>query len=395
MSVGGVLGGVFTALVAPLVFTTVLEYPITLVLGCLLVRRKVASSSPAQRVLDVGLPVGLGLLGVGLVRLVQAGDPETTRAYDGGVFGLLVLLCFALSRRPVRFGLGIAAVLLAAHLYRGEEGRLLHAERSFFGINRVTLDDSGRYHFLLHGTTLHGMQSLEPARRREPLAYFYATGPLGQVFAAYRGPHARRSVAVVGLGAGSIACHAEPGQRWIFYEIDPAVERIARDARYFTFLRDCVPGVQVLLGDARLRLAAAPAAAYDLLILDAYSSDAPPLHLITREALALYLDKLADGGVLIFNISNRHMDFEPVLARLARDAGLVAVSQDDAYVSDEEYVLGKRPSQWVVMARQAPDLAPLAGNRRWTLARLDPGTALWTDDFAPLVRTFRWLRPSS
>lgn len=396
MSVGGVLGGVFTALVAPLVFTTVLEYPITLVLGCLLVRRpKAASSSPAQRVLDVGLPIGLGLLGVGLVRVVQAGDPETARAYIGAVFGLLVLLCFAFSRRPVRFGLGIAAVLLAALFYRGEEGRLLYAERSFFGINRVTLDDSGRYHFLLHGTTLHGMQSLEPARRREPLAYFYSSGPLGQVFAAYRGPHARRSVAVVGLGAGSIACHAEPGQRWIFYEIDPAVERIARDARYFTFLRDCVPGVQVLLGDARFRLAGAPAAAYDLLILDAYSSDAPPLHLITREALTLYLEKLAAGGILIFNISNRHMDFEPVLARLARDAGLVAVSQDDAFVSDEEYVRGKRPSQWVVMARQARDLAPLAGNSRWKRARLDPGATLWTDDFAALVRTFRWPRPGS
>ncbi len=393
MSVGGVLGGAFTALLAPLLFTTVLEYPLTLVLGCLLVRRpKAAASTPMQRVLDGALPIALGLLGAGLVAIVQARDPEGARAHMGLVFGLLVLVCFAFSRRPVRFGLGIAAILVAAGVYRGEEGRLLYAERSFFGISRVTRDEPGGYHYLLHGTTLHGMQSLEPARRREPLAYFYRTGPLGQVFAAYGGPRLRQSVAVVGLGAGAIACHATPGQRWIFYEIDPVVERIARDDRYFTFLRDCVPGVRVVLGDARLSLVSAPPRDYDLLILDAYSSDSPPLHLITREALALYLDKLAAGGILVFNISNRHMDFEPVLANLARDASLAALVQDDAVVSDEEYERGKRPSEWVVMARQPADLAPLAADPRWRQARGDPALAAWTDDFSALIQTFKWPR---
>jgi hypothetical protein len=244
----------------------------------------------------------------------------------------------------------------------------------------------------MHGTTLHGMQSREEARRREPLSYFHKSGPLGQLFAAYRGPHARRSVAVVGLGAGSIGCHAEHGQRWIFYEIDPAVVRIAQDARYFTFLRDCVPGAPIVLGDARLRLAGAPPGAYDLLILDAYSSDAPPLHLITQEALRLYLDKLAPGGIVVFNISNRHMDFEPVLGNLARAAGLTAAVQDDPIVDDAEYAQGKRPSQWVVMAREVAHLAPLAGDGRWKVARVDPGAPVWTDDFSALVRTFRWPR---
>jgi hypothetical protein len=392
MSVGGVLGGVFAAVLAPLLFTSVLEYPLTLVLGCLLARRPEAPpATRTQRVLDVLLPLALAAGGAAVVTAVQAGGPEA-RARMGLVFGVLVLGCFAFSRRPVRFGLGVAAVLLAAALYRGEEGRLLYSERSFFGVNRVTLDDTGRYHYLLHGTTLHGMQSLEPARRREPLAYFYATGPLGQLFEAYRGDRARRAVAVVGLGAGSIACHAGPGQRWIFYEIDPVVERIARDARYFTFLRDCAPGVPVVLGDARLRLTEARPGEYDLLILDAYSSDAPPLHLITREALALYLEKLAPAGVLVFNISNRHMDFEPVLGRLAEDAGLAALTQDDAVVDDAEYARGKRPSQWVVMARDRVDLTPLAGNPRWHPPRREPGAVLWTDDFAALIQTFRWPR---
>ncbi|HEV8675654.1 MAG TPA: fused MFS/spermidine synthase [Methylomirabilota bacterium] len=390
MSVGGVLGGVFTALLAPVVFTTVLEYQLTLVLACLLVRRPEAPAAGGRAaVLDIGLPLALGVGAIALIGLVQAGDPERAQAHIGLVFGLLVLVAFAFARRPIRFGLAVGAILLAATFYRGEEGRLLYAERSFFGINRVTLDDSARYHLLMHGTTLHGMQSLDPARRLEPLAYFYATGPLGQVFRAFGGTPATQSVAVVGLGTGSIGCHGRAGESWTFYEIDPAVERIARDPRYFTFLRDCPPASRVVLGDARLSLAGAPAGQYGLIILDAYSSDAPPLHLITREALRLYLDKLAAGGILVFNISNRHMDFEPVLGNLARDAGLTALVQDEPLISEAEYERGKRPSEWVVMARRPSDFARLGGDARWRAARAVSGT-VWTDNFTALLQTFRW-----
>jgi hypothetical protein len=393
MSVGGVLGGIFAALVAPLVFTSVAEYPLTLVLACLLVRRpQAAAAGPAQRVLDLALPVVLGLGGVALIALAQAGDPETARAHMGLVFGLLVVVAYAFARRPLRFGLAIGAILLAASVYRGGEGRLLHADRSFFGINRVTLDDSGHYFVLLHGTTLHGLQSRDAGRRLEPLAYFYRTGPLGQVFATFGGTPVTRSVAVVGLGTGSIGCHGRPGEDWTFYEIDPAVERLARDDRYFTYLRDCPPRLRVVLGDARLSLAAAGRGQYGLIILDAYSSDAPPLHLITREAVRLYLDKLAPGGILVFNISNRNMDFEPVLANLARDAGLVAVVQDDAVIAEEEYLRGKRPSEWVVMARRAAEVGPLAADPRWRPARAVPGLAVWTDSYTALLQTFRWPR---
>jgi hypothetical protein len=393
MSVGGVLGGIFAALVAPVVFTGVVEYPITLVLACLLVRRPGApASTPLQRGLDLGLPIGVGLLAVALIALVQSGDPDAARAYMGMVFGLLVLIAFAFARRPVRFALAIAAILLAASTYRGGEGRLLYAERSFFGVNRVTLDDSARFHQLLHGTTLHGLQSVDPARRLEPLAYFYPTGPLGQVFAAYGGTSVTQSVGVVGLGAGAIGCHGRPGEQWTFYEIDPVVERIARDARFFTFLRDCAPHPGVVLGDARLSLVAAAPGQFGLLILDAYSSDAPPLHLITREALRLYLAKLAPGGILVFNISNRNMDFEPVLANLARDAGLVAIVQDDAVIGEDEYDRGKRPSEWVVMARQPAALARLLRDPRWRPARPDPEAAVWTDSYTALLQTFRWPR---
>jgi spermidine synthase len=177
---------------------------------------------------------------------------------------------------------------------------------------------------------------------------------------------------------------------WTFYEIDPAVERIARDARFFTSLQDCLPGVPVVLGDARLSLARAPDATYDLLVLDAYSSDAPPMHLLTREALALYLAKLAPRGLLVFNVSNRHPDLEPVLAGLARDGGLAARVRDDAAVRPEDSMRGKTPSTWVVMARALADLGALAADPRWQPLRGDPGDRVWTDSYGSLLAVFKW-----
>lgn len=386
LSLGGVLGGAFTALGAPLVFDRVVEYPLMLVAACLVPSLAApVAASRSSRLLDLAVPAALGVAALALIRMLATGDPATAAARAGLVFGVLVFACLFSARRPVRFGLGIGAILLASSLYEGAEGRLLLQQRSFFGIHRVTIDRPARHHILLHGTTLHGMQSLDPARRREPLTYFHADGPLGQLFRAVGGTRGR--VAVVGLGAGSLACHAQPGQRWTFYEIDPVVERIARDRRFFTFLADCQPEAPVVLGDARLSLAGAPDGAYTLLILDAYSSDAPPVHLITREALALYLRKLAPGGILAFNISNRHLDLEPVLGRLAADARLTALTQDDD-VSGAG-TTGKLPSQWMIMARSPADFGPLGQDPRWQPPGVDPG-AVWTDSFSSLLSVFRW-----
>jgi predicted O-methyltransferase YrrM len=304
--------------------------------------------------------------------------------------GLVTLLCLAFWRRPVRFALGLAMLLLAGSVYRGEEGQLLFAERSFFGVSRVTRSSGGDYHMLMHGTTLHGMQSLSPARRREPLTYFHANGPLGEFLLATQALIPRRAVAVVGLGTGSLACYGMPEQRWTFYEIDPTVLRIAGDTRFFTFLRDCPPKVFVILGDARLTLARAPDAVYDLIILDAYSSDSPPVHLLTLDAVRLYLSKLAPGGMLFFNISNRHLVLEPVLAAIARAAGVVARVRDDALVEDAERRLGKVESHWVAMARRVEDLGALRHDPRWKDAAAPSDLAPWTDNFASLLTAFRW-----
>jgi spermidine synthase len=423
LSVGGALGGVFNALLAPVLFDSVLEYPLVLVVACLLnaegrtlnaepnaegstlnaerVRAEVPSHSlhatgiqlqglsvqrSAFRLWDFVLPAALGLLTAALVLGAQRFGLGTSPAGLGVMFGVPSLLCFAFSRRPLRFGLGVAAILLASGLYVSDQGRPLYAERTFFGIHRVLLDASGRFHLLAHGPTLHGVQGLDPASRRTPLSYYYPSGPAGQVFAVL-GP-SRRNIAAVGLGVGSLACYREPGQRWTFYEIDAAVERIARDERFFSVLAECGGDTPVVLGDARLTLADAPAGAYDLLVMDAYTSDAVPVHLLTREALALYLEKLAPGGVVAFHISNQYFDLRPVLAGLAQDAGLAAMAQDDVTVSAAEAAAGKRGSQWVVLARDRHDFGALADDPRWYTLEV-PGAPLWTDDYSSVLSVLK------
>jgi SAM-dependent methyltransferase len=233
------------------------------------------------------------------------------------------------------------------------------------------------------------MQSLDPARQREALTYYHRTGPIGDVLAAV-GRDPAKKIGAVGLGAGSLASFATPRQAWTYFEIDPVVLKLARDERYFTFLRDTPANLRVVLGDARRSLAAERDAAFDLLILDAYSSDAIPMHLVTREALALYALKLAPGGVLAFHISNLHLDLEPVFGNLARDAHLVCLTRDDTDVPATERALGKSPSVWLVMARNAADFGALSRDSRWVVARVDNGQSVWTDDYSSLLSVFRW-----
>ena len=328
LSIGGLLGGVFNALLAPVVFDTIIEYPLLIAIATAL--RPYLGDTQRARIhwRDIVFP---GVLGAILLAIIwSSGD-------DPIGLGLWILILissvlgmalYSFRERPLRFGLGIGCVLLVGNTLVQSEGITLMRERNFFGVVAVAqpLDD---YYVLRHGTTVHGAQSLDADRRREPLTYFTRSGPLGQAMAAWQDQLAGASVAVTGLGAGTIACDAQPGQDWTFYEIDPAVERIARNPAYFTYLRDCLPDGRVILGDARLQMRGAIDGSYDLIILDAFSSDSVPVHLLTREALELYLSKLAIGGVLVFNISNRYLDLVPVLAGLAESHDLIGRYQSD------------------------------------------------------------------
>jgi hypothetical protein len=388
MSLGGVLGGIFNALIAPILFDWVAEYPLALVLACL--ARPVVgplARTPRDLASDLVIPLALGVLMAGLVpRFLPFTESQAASLGLKFAFGLAAFLCYTFRDRPVRFALGIGAVLLASQVAVNVYGPVLHRERNFFGVLRVAQDARGSYRRLIHGNTIHGQQSLDPGRRREPLTYDHRTGPIGQIFEAFAERSARPDVAVVGLGAGTMACYAKPDQRWTFYEIDPAVVRIARDPRYFTYIEDCrARSCDVILGDARLRLREAPESGYGLIILDAFSSDAIPVHLLTREALRLYRSKLADGGLIACHISNRYIDLAPVLGVLARDAGLVARVRSDLDLSPEQVEDGKLPSAWIVMAARGADLGALAKDPRWREPRSRPEEAVWTDDFSNII----------
>ena len=237
-----------------------------------------------------------------------------------------------------------------------------------FGLKRVAYEPDRNVRTLFNDDTRHGMQSADPARRGEPLAYFHRTGPLGDVFAAWRPPTSAARLAVIGLGVGCTAAYVQPGQHVTFYEIDPAVVRIATDPRYFTFLAQCRGTYEIVLGDGREMLAQAPDHCYDMIIMDAFTSDIIPPHLVSEEALQLYLSKLNKAGILVLNITNVHVALEPVLARLAAEAGLICLSRFDMDVSEDERLMGKLATHYAVMAWDSESVARLKDNSGWTAA---------------------------
>jgi SAM-dependent methyltransferase len=273
-----------------------------------------------------------------------------------------------------------------------DESTIIHRERSFFGTFAVSSAD-GRYYLFSHGTTTHGIQDREnPA---EPLSYFHRLGAIGQLFesaAAKCGGRPLR-VAVLGVGTGTLAAYMQPGWQLTLFEIDPAVVRVARDPKYFTYLADAeARGVRlnVVLGDGRLRLQEAPDASFDLLFMDAFTSDAVPLHLLSREAVQMYLQKLAPGGLLVVNIANRYLTLSPVLGNLAADLGLEGHYQG----GDGDNDLVKYPSAWVVLARQVDDYGDLLGKtdgeNKWQSLDQDDKVGVWTDDYSNLLRVLKW-----
>ncbi len=432
MSIGGVLGGVFNAIVAPMAFNSVVEYPLVLVLACMLASRTGAFNNGHRLAwADIALP---GVIAGGfsaVVLCMRVGGWDNTPLVWVLVFGGLILVVLSLIDRPVRFGLGYGVFLLAtAHFVGQSRGTELSIERNFFGVKRVVADADGRFLRLFHGSTIHGAQAVDRTGSPEPLAYYHRTGPIGDCFAVLNGlamlptlesvnttrpltggedplvptpagnqtsvasplEHGARAdaqVAVIGLGVGAVAAYAKPGQHFTFYEIDPAVERIARDRRYFTFLEQCKGSYEVVIGDGRLTIGQAPEGHFDMIVLDAFSSDAVPTHLLTREAIRLYLDKLATGGVLVFHISNRYLDLTQLVGGLADDAGLACVYRDDRRLTKAELAGEKQPSIYVAMARSETVLAPLIADANWSRLQAHPAVPVWTDQYSSVLRLFR------
>jgi SAM-dependent methyltransferase len=385
LAVGGVLGGVFNAVLAPAFFDSILEYPITLLFAAA-VRPRTAQPDPGPRARyrDAAL-IGFGWM-ILLVTRVGMGDRPVVAAVLAASV-IAALICLRMSRDPLRFTLALAGVLLAGYVVRETRPEVLLRERNFFGVREVMYDAHHRARVLLHGTTRHGAQSTDPARRREPTSYYYRGGPLGDFFSSIPSTPGRK-VAVIGLGTGGLAAYAHPGEEWTFYEIDPDIARLARDSRYFTYLQDTPAKVNVVLGDGRLSMLKAPQGYYDLIVLDAFSSDAIPLHLLTLEALSVYLSRLAPDGVLLFHLSNRYLDLEPVVARSIAATKLTGLIRPNLKLPQKDVDAGGNPSVWATAARQQSRLGRLSANQRWRQLRTQPGVALWTDDFSNIFKVF-------
>lgn len=403
LAVGGALGGAFNALAAPHLFVRVTEYPLVMALAVLLIPEAPPPPDPREReeaflrslgadpeaVLgprrprprrarwapgDALVPLLVGAMAVALFRA-----PEMTRAPSLVRLGLpLMVLVLASVGRRARLALGLVAILAAGRFDRS----VVDASRTFYGVMRV--DDVRGVRRFLHGTTLHGLQHLSVKRRGEPVAYYSPASPIGQVMTALGPSLDGRSVGVVGLGVGMLLAHARPAQRWTFYELDPEVVRLAR--RHFTWLREARAPWSVVTGDARRTLMRDRSARHGLLVLDAFSSDAIPTHLVTREALALYLSRIDGRGAIAFHVTNRHVALDGVVAALARDAGLTAlVGHATAEGPD-----GPIPTTWVILARRPEHLGSLATDPRWRRVDATATGRPWTDDFSNVLSVIRW-----
>ncbi|MEM9360499.1 MAG: fused MFS/spermidine synthase [Pseudomonadota bacterium] len=373
MSFGGVLGGAFNALVAPVVFNSAVEYPLILVLALLGRQGALHLSQSRDRIF---LIASVGVAALALITAVVKTEFPISVDFALVMVPLFTLLILRNEKLPAF----VAAVSLAvsAHslfILKSDEVTL---DRSFFGVVKTMVVDDKR--IMLHGTTVHGAQALEFEDRPTPITYYHPSTPMGQIFGEWQ---QAENVAVLGLGVGSVACLVNPNQRVTFLEIDPLVAKLAADPKLFNYLSDCGQNSRVVLGDGRFTLLDDPEGAYNLMLVDAFSSDSIPVHLLTVEAFETYLSRLADDGLLAVHISNRHVDLRPMLGRLAEELGLAAKVRT-FYVPNEPEYESVKSSRVVVLGRTSEALGPLLQDERWVDLSSD-GQRLWTDDYSNLL----------
>jgi spermidine synthase len=385
-SFGGVIGGVFAGLLAPYVFNRTYEYPI-LVVAALLALPGVFGGTAARFLRRIWPALAVAALALVQPFIVEVRLPAAAALPFQTVLVLLAGWMLLQRRDPAR----LAALAVAAFLITGawQPGlNVLETTRSFFGVHRVVETSDGTHRLLHHGTTIHGAERVRDADgarvtgRPAPLTYYYFGGPISEGVAAARAAQGGlKNVAAVGLGAGSLACHQKPGESWTFFEIDPEVVRIARDPNLFRFLSSCPPEA-IVLGDARLTLAASPKH-YDLIVLDAFSSDAIPTHLLTREALRGYLAHLSPHGVIVMHISNRHMELAKVVAAVGAAEGLTTFVKADDKAT--QFTTDFHAAALVTaLARDPADLGVLPRADGWR--REDArAVAPWTDDYSDII----------
>ncbi|KIZ39200.1 MULTISPECIES: class I SAM-dependent methyltransferase [Rhodopseudomonas] len=392
LSFGGMVGGLFAGLIAPYTFSWIAEYPILLALAVLCRptgRDKVPQWSRWYWAF-------LAALALALIAPSWAGgklfgwivDNRVLLTGDVAVLAALAALVLGANRWKV-FATVVLALALA-RIYPADDGRV-DTVRSFFGVHKIVVTPNGQYHVLMHGTTIHGAEKMRNADgspvtgRPELLTYYNQDGGIGRGIAAIRerkgGPI---RVAVIGLGSGTLACAAQPGEDWRFFEIDQSMVDTARDPKYFSYIAKCAPDLQPVMGDARLTFAKEPDGVYDLIIVDAYSSDAIPIHLATKEAMAIYTSKLAPHGAVLMHVSNRHLELASVVVGIADANDLHSWVYSEDSGRDAEYIF---PTSAVISARDPADVGAINSDELWTPteAESEADQRVWTDDYSNVL----------
>jgi len=331
-----------------------------------------------------------------VILLMIVGSAIITMAMKAGVAagnvlaGIFLLGTFFFIRTPVRYTVAIATLLMCTAFFRHRTNHIIERDRNFFGVLRVVDDSAKPLRRLFHGTTIHGVQFRIPERSCEPLSYYHSKGPVADIAALLEKTTLPKNVGLIGLGAGAMISYSKPGEHWTLFEIDPDVIRIAQDTNYFTYLSRCAQApYDIELGDARLRLESARDGNFGLLYLDAFSSDVIPMHLLTVEAVKLYRQKLAPGGILGFHLSSRHFELEPLVANLGETVGMHCFESTRGDLDAKSVEEGGLPSNWVILAEDS--LTPIiAAENAWKRVLPDPKAPLWKDDFSNLIGVLRF-----
>ena len=386
MSFAGMLGGMFNTFVAPFIFNAVYEYPIMIV-AALFLRPGFSS----QKVLfQMWFPLLLLCLGLTVYLLSDNLSQSIIYSATNGLI-LLAGLSYAFRSQAINLGLLTGVILFFTLGIQNLISNTIYQERSFFGVlsvrESVLLDENKKpekYHELFHGTTKHGAQRLASHLQTTPLTYYSRPGPMGQLFKVFDNKNQDWEIGTVGLGAGALACYAKQQQHWTQYEIDPLVIEIAKNPDYFTYLKRCSKNSTFKVGDARLSLANESDQKFDLLIMDAFSSDSVPTHLLTREAIELYFTKLKPNGILAFHITNRHLEIKKVISDHVNHFKLSALIQEFKPKKEIPLVIA---TDWVVMAKHAETLEPLRQSQlgNWQKLPLFFDMKPWTDDFTNII----------
>jgi hypothetical protein len=402
IAAGGCLGGVFNAILAPAWFDSIAEYPLALGLAAFLVPDPVRDSSAARGklkalALDVSTALCIGLSGFASQGLVPAGVSRASW-FPAAALGVPCLLTLLLLRWPRRFAFALAALLGVTWMSFHAPWSAVHRDRTFYGIHRIVdTTGPGRMRVLVDGVTRHGSQALDPERRRTPTTYYHPSGPLGDLVRGLRSRGPLTEVALIGLGAGTAAAYGESGEHFTYFEIDPAVARLATDPKLFTYIADSRARVEIVLGDGRRRIGECADGRFDLIVLDAFSSDAIPVHLLTLEAVASYLQKLRPGGCLAVHLTNAFLPLEPVVAAIASELHVTSAAKWDTVLTAEQAFEGKDRSRWAVVLRDGSASLPVGESDGWTITPSTGGAIsrsfLWTDDRSNLVELLLHGRP--